>query len=90
MGTLTPWIEELIIGGVLIVFAWAFRSWSTRLGEGLKKLDSIENVLLGKLDVLSKEFHEHTLRTEARVTRVETKVDILVENGRRRHEDQPR
>lgn len=86
MESVVPWIGEVIVGLVLVVFAAAFRSWSQRLGEGLAKLDAIEAVLLRKLDVLSKEFHEHTLRTEARVTRVETKVDILVDNGRKRED----
>lgn len=81
-----PWVGEIVVGIVLAIFGLAFRSWSMRLSEGIKKLDQIERVLLQKLELLSKEFHEHTLRTEARVTRVETKVDILVQNGRKRED----
>ncbi len=83
----TPWIGEIIVGVVLAIFGLAFRSWSMRLSDGIKKLDQIERVLLTKLEALSAEFHEHTIRTEARVTRVETKVDILVQNGRNKRED---
>ncbi len=78
-----PWIGEVVVGIVLAIFGLAFRSWSARLSEGIKKLDQIETALLKKLEALSVEFHEHTIRTEARVTRVETKVDLLL-NGKKR------
>ena len=78
MFDLVPWVGELVIGVVLLAFAAAFRGWSNRLGEGLKKLDKIETALLQKLELLSKEFHMHTVSTERRVTRVETKIDLLL------------
>ena len=85
MFDLAPWVGEIVVGLVLLAFAGAFRAWSSRLGEGLKKLDKIETALLSKLESISKEFHMHTVSTERRVTRVETKIDLLL-NGKTQDE----
>lgn len=69
------WIAEygsqLVIGLILIVFGAAFKSWSTTLKDVTEKI-------LGKLDYLTKEFHQHRVDVEKRVTRVETQVESLL------------
>ena len=61
------YIPEIMIGIVLIFFAWAFKSLS-------KSLEDAPNKILEKLDGLTNEFHETRLQVEKRVTKVETEV----------------
>lgn len=61
---------ELMIGAVLTIFGWAFRAWA---GAIQKSTDAI----LTGLKSLQADFHQHRVEVERRVTRVETKVDIL-------------
>ena len=76
MNFLQPILGELIVGVVLLIFAWAFGTWA-------KRLDSIAKVgdkIMVELKSLSKEFHEHRIQTENRVTKVETEVENLRNN----------
>jgi hypothetical protein len=81
---LTSYFGEILVAGVLAVFGWAFKSWSGSIKQ------ATDSILLG-LNSLQKEFHQHRVDVERRVTRVETKVDIIHEDTRRRelreHED---
>lgn len=61
---------EIIVGSVLSLLAWSFRSWSAALKETTTKI-------LNKLEYLTQEFHQHKVDVERRVTRVETKVDLI-------------
>lgn len=70
---IVSYFGELLVGGVLMMLAWAFKSWSTSIKEAT-------NSILSKLDYLTKEFHQHRIDIERRVTRVETKVDIIHED----------
>lgn len=60
---------EILVGGVLMVFGFAFQSWA-------KGLRISTDRILEKLEGLVVEFHNHRVDIENRVTRVETKVDI--------------
>jgi hypothetical protein len=62
---------EILVGIVLLVFGMSFRGWSTAIKETSSKI-------LEKLEALSVEFHEHRVKTENRVTSVETKIDSLM------------
>lgn len=61
-------LGEMMVSLVLGALAIAFRAWSTSIKEAT-------NTILDKLDYLTKEFHQHRVDIERRVTRVETKVD---------------
>lgn len=63
-------LGEIIMGTVMSLVAWGFRSWSQALRETTNKI-------LNKLEYLTQEFHAHKVDVERRVTRVETKVDII-------------
>jgi hypothetical protein len=63
-------LGEIIVGIVMSLVAWGFRSWSQALKETTTKI-------LTKLEYLTQEFHAHKVDVERRVTRVETKVDII-------------
>ena len=76
MNFLQPILGELIVGVVLLIFAWAFGTWAKRLDNIAKMGDKIMVELKG----LSKEFHEHRIQTENRVTKVETEVENLRNN----------
>ena len=67
---IAAYLSEIIISGVAGMVAWGFRSWSTALKETTNKI-------LSKLEYLTQEFHAHKVDVERRVTRVETKVDII-------------
>ena len=60
-------IPEIITGLVLGGFAWAFKAWSNSVSEASERI-------LEKLEKLSATFDEHRLKTENRVTKVETEV----------------
>lgn len=63
-------IGELIVGLVLVVFAFAFRNWASTINHTSDKI-------LQKLESLALEFHRHRLETENRVTKCETKVESI-------------
>ena len=67
------YIPEIVVGLVLAVFGWAFKSWSATIKD-------TSNRILERLEKLASEFHHHRIETERRVTRVETKVDSLRES----------
>lgn len=74
---LAKWAGELLVAGVLALFAWGFKAWSSNLKDAKDTvIRSVEGILQGQRE-LSKEFQEHRVLTERRVTRIETKVDML-------------
>lgn len=62
-------IGELIVGSVLMLLAWGFKAWSVSIKDATISI-------LDKLDYLTKEFHQHRVDIERRITRVETKATI--------------
>ena len=64
-------LGELLVGVVLMLLAWGFKAWSVSIKEATI-------TILDKLDYLTKEFHQHRIDIERRVTRVETKVNVLL------------
>lgn len=60
-------LGELLMSMVLGAFAWAFRSWSQGISGATEKI-------INELKGLTREFHEHRVDVERRVTRVETIV----------------
>lgn len=64
------YVGEIVVGLVLLAFAAGFSRWSVTLRDAMHKV-------MDKLDAISKEFHQHAITTERRVTRVETKIDSL-------------
>lgn len=73
-------LGEVIVGVVLLVFGWAFQTWAKNLKTSSEQwgaqLQRSTDRILTKLEGLVKEFHDHRVDIENRVTRVETKVDI--------------
>ena len=59
---------EIGISIFLAVLGWSFGNWSTAIKDSSEKI-------MRRLDDLYKEFHEHKLHVEHRVTKVEAKVD---------------
>lgn len=70
MNGISNYIPEIITGTILLGFAWAFRGWSTTL-------DKTSTKIIEKLEALSKEFHEHRVLTENRVTKSEVELANL-------------
>lgn len=64
------YIPEIVVGIILLGFAHSFRGWSKVVEESSGKI-------IRRLESLSKEVHDHMVRTENRVTRVETKVETI-------------
>ena len=76
---LTNYIGEIVGGVVLALLAWGFKSWS-------QSIRSATTEILARLDYLTKEFHQHRIDVERRVTRVEVLVEQDIFEGRhRRH-----
>jgi len=71
---ITEYLFELIVIIPMAIVGWAFKNWSTTLKS------TTEQILL-KLDYLMRDFHQHKVDVERRVTRVETKVDLLHEDN---------
>ena len=67
---LANYIGELAVTTVLALLAWSFRSWSSTLEKTTDKI-------LNKLADLQRDFNQHRVDVERRVTRVETKIDII-------------
>jgi len=64
------WIGEIVIGLFILMFGWSFSNWAKTVKE------STANIL-DKLTDLAREFHEHAIQTENRVTRVEEHLRLL-------------
>lgn len=78
---LSSYFGEMLVAGVLAMFGWGFKSWSSSIKQ------ATDSILTG-LKHLQNEFHQHRVDVERRVTRVETKVDIIHEDTRRRQDRQ--
>lgn len=76
---LSSYFGEMLVAGVLAMFGWGFKSWSSSIKQAT-------DTILAQLESLQKEFHQHRIDVERRVTRVETKVDIIHEDTRRKRE----
>ena len=63
-------ISDIVIGLVLFGLTWSFRNWASTLKETTKDI-------LDMLKGLSREFHDHTIKTEKRVSTMEEKVRNL-------------
>lgn len=66
----TSFAGEAILGLVLLVFGWAFRNWA----EAIKH--SSRNIL-DRIERLGKDFADHRLKNEARMTKVETEMSAI-------------
>lgn len=67
---LVEYIGEIIVGVVLALLSLSFRNWSATL-------ERTTNSILSKLAELQRDFNQHRVEVERRVTRVETKVDLV-------------
>lgn len=67
---LVLYIPEIIVGLILLGFAWSFKGWSATLKETSKQI-------LDKLENLSIEFHGHKVQNEGRVSRLEAELESL-------------
>jgi hypothetical protein len=63
-------LPEIIVGIVLIVLSWSFKSWSNAIK------DSTTNIL-EKLEALAIEFHTHRIDYEKRATKLEVEFELL-------------
>lgn len=78
------YVSEIVIGGVLAGFAWAFRAWASTIRETSERI-------LARLDEVSRELHRHRLSNAERLTRVEAEIHHLwakdenVKNSRSNH-----
>lgn len=66
----SSYFGEILVAGVLALFGWAFKSWSTSIKQATADILNLQKEL-------QREFHQHRVDVERRVTRVETKVDLL-------------
>lgn len=66
----SEYLGEVIVSVILAILAWSFKSWSSTLERST-------NTILDRLTDLQKDFNAHRVEVERRVTRVETKVDIV-------------
>lgn len=66
---LTEHLGEIIVGVVLGLLTLSFRNWS-------QTLERTTNSILNKLADLQRDFNQHRVDVERRVTRVETKLDL--------------
>ncbi len=67
---LSEWLGEIVVGAVLGLLALSFRRWADTL-------ERTTNSILAKLSDLQRDFNQHRVEVERRVTRVETKVDLV-------------
>lgn len=67
-------LVTLVLSGALGVLGWAFRQWAITLKESI-------NQVTEQLEDLAKWMRQHTNMMEHRVTRLETKFDIMREEG---------
>lgn len=75
MELISDHLGDLVMGAVGLVFAYAFAQWAGKVDALKKSFDATSAKLFGRLDHLVREFHEHRLHTENRVTRMETKIE---------------
>ena len=77
---LVEYIGEIIVGVVLGLLTLSFRNWS-------QTLERTTNSILQKLADLQRDFNQHRVEVERRVTRVETKVDIVHAEAKNNYND---
>lgn len=70
MPDISAYISELVMGIILLAFAWSFRAWSSAIRETSAEI-------IKKLEELAGDFHSHKITNENRVTKVETKHEAL-------------
>lgn len=66
-------LGELVVGIVLTVFGFGFRSWSNTISESTR-------TIIAELKTVSRDLHNLRIETERRVTRVETKLEIALKD----------
>lgn len=67
---MAAYIGEMALAIIAGLVAWGFKSWSSQLKDST-------NRILDMLESLTADFHDHKMEVERRVTRIETKVDIV-------------
>lgn len=70
----------LAISVALGILGWAFKEWAKTVKESVLHMSE-------KLEAMSTWLHDHVTVTERRVTRVETKVDMLILEAEKSHSD---
>lgn len=66
----SPWVGEVVIALVVGWVGWVMKTYLARNAAALEDVkDAVQ--------YLTNEFHSHRVSIERRVTRVETKVDII-------------
>lgn len=70
----------LAVSVALSILGWAFRAWAQAVKDSVKTMSE-------KLEAMSQWLHEHVTVTERRVTRVETKVDMLILDAENRKKE---
>ena len=73
----TEHLGELMVGMVLGMFGWGFRSWSQALMSWKKTVENSTTSVLDKLDHLINDFQDHKLESERRISKLETKVEQM-------------
>jgi hypothetical protein len=73
------YLSEIIIGGVLGGFAWAFRAWASTIRETSERI-------LERLDEVSQELHKHRLNNAERLARVEAEIRHLWKSNENKRE----
>ncbi len=67
---MTEFVPELIVGFVLLIFGAAFRHWASTVKESSQRI-------LERLERLYGEFHDYRINIEKRMTKLETKADVM-------------
>lgn len=63
-------IPEILVGLILMAFAWAFRSWAETIRGSTDKI-------LARLNALALELHAYRLEQEKRMTTVESELRAI-------------
>jgi hypothetical protein len=63
-------LPELFVGIFLGGLTWAFKNWANTIERSSDRI-------ISKLETLANAFHEHRLRTENRMTKVEAEIVAL-------------
>jgi len=77
---LVEYVGEVVVGIVLALLTLSFRNWS-------QTLERTTNSILDKLAELQRDFNQHRVEVERRVTRVETKVDLVHSEALRKQDE---
>ena len=67
-GFLPDHLFEIGVSVFLAVLGWSFKNWSGAIERTSKEV-------LGKLDKVYQEFHNHRIEVEHRVTKVEAQIE---------------